>query len=71
MKIAATITDAGMACNVGGPVSTTTHIIEIPDVYLPQGIRNYFQQRAETIERAKTHPRSAWYQSLTFSLIEE
>ena len=27
MKIAATISDAGMALNVGGPVNQTTHIL--------------------------------------------
>lgn len=72
MKIAVTITDAGMALNVGGPVSQETAIIEIPDENLPYILRKYLQHRDQAIvaaERAQLPPHL--YATCSFSLVDE
>jgi hypothetical protein len=61
MKIAATISDAGMALNVGGPVNQTTHIIDIPDSFLPLKVMQFLSGR--------DRPNAYWSMSLT--LVDE
>lgn len=61
MKIAATISDAGMALNVGGPVNQTTHIIEIPDSCLPMKVKQFLE--------GKDRPNAYW--SLSLTLVDE
>lgn len=61
MRIAATISDAGMALNVGGPVNQTTHIIEIADSCLPLKVRQFLE--------GKDRPNAYW--SISFTLVDE
>ena len=61
MKIAATISDAGMALNVGGPVSSVTSIIDIPDSCVPPKVRQFLE--------SKDRPNCYW--SLSLTLVDE
>ena len=61
MKIAATISDAGMALNIGGPVNQTTHIIDVPDECLPLKVRHFLA--------GMDRPNAYWSMSLT--LVDE
>ena len=61
MKIAATISDAGMALNIGGPVNQTTYIIEIPESYLPLKVRQFLE--------GKDRPNAYW--SISLTLVDE
>lgn len=61
MKIAATISDVGMALNVGGPVNQSTHIIDIPDSFLPLKVIQFLD--------GKDRPNAYW--SMTLTLVDE
>jgi len=73
MKIAVTITDAGMACNVGGPVESETAIIELRDDQIPRVLRRHLEERKrikEAVDRGgKIVPHL--YQTLSLSFVSE
>jgi hypothetical protein len=73
MKIAVTITDAGMACNVGGPVESETAIIELRDDQIPRILRMHLEGRKrvkDAVDRGeKMIPHL--YQTLSFSLVSD
>jgi hypothetical protein len=71
MKIAVTVTDAGMAIHVGGPVESTTAIIELSDDQIPPVVRRYLESRKEAQKRVANKDRSHLYASISFSLVDE
>jgi hypothetical protein len=71
MKIAMTVTDAGMAVNIGGPVESTTSIIELSEDQLPPVVRRYLRGRKEAQERAAKKERGYFYSTISFSLVDD
>ena len=71
MKIAVTVTDAGMAANIGGPVESATAIIDVHDDQLPPLVRRYLNDRKAAQERAAKNERGYLYASISFSLVDE
>ena len=71
MKIAVTVTDAGMAVNIGGPVESTTAIIELHDDQIAPLVRRYLNDRKAAQERATKNERGYLYASISFSLVDE
>lgn len=73
MKIAVTITDAGMALNVGGPVESETAFIEMTDDQIPRILRDHLAARKRIRETVKDGRANVPYlcQSVTFSLVSE
>jgi hypothetical protein len=73
MKIAVTITDAGMAINVGGPSESETAIIEIPDSQIPRILREHLEQRKRIRDRLEAGESRVphLYQTVAFSLLSE
>ncbi len=45
MKLAFTIADAGCALHVGGQVTQTTHVIEVPEKCIPLSIKQYLENK--------------------------
>jgi len=61
MKLAFTISDAGAALHVGGQVSTTTHIVEVPDNLVPMQVKRYVE--------GKDRPNCYW--SMAVSIVDD
>jgi len=71
MKIAVTITDAGMAINVGGPPESETVVIEVPDSQLPRIVRDHLEQRKRIRDRVAAGESRVphLYQTIAFSIV--
>jgi hypothetical protein len=71
MKIAVTITDAGMAINVGGPPESETVFIEVPDSQLPRIVREHLEQRKRIRDRVAAGESHVphLYQTIAFSIV--
>ena len=66
IKIVATINDAGMAANVGGPVESISEIVEVPTNNIPPNLKRFIAERKEAKAKNK------WiYQTITFSLLDD
>jgi hypothetical protein len=61
MKLAFTIADAGHALHVGGQVTQTTHIIEVPENLVPMSVKQYLENKH----------RPGCYWSMSISVVEE
>ena len=61
MKLAFTIADAGHALHVGGQVTQTTHIIDVPENLVPMSVKQYLDN--------KHRPECYW--SMSISVVEE
>jgi|DEB3_MinimDraft_2_1074329.scaffolds.fasta_scaffold122530_1 hypothetical protein len=61
MKLAFTIADAGCALHVGGQVTQTTHVIEVPEKCIPLSIKQYLENKH----------RPECYLSMSISVVEE
>ena len=66
IKIVATINDAGMAANVGGPVESVSEIIEVPGKSIPPNLKRYIEDR----QRSKVDG-TFTFRTVTFSLLED
>lgn len=73
MKIAITITDAGMAVNVGGPVESETSIIELRDDQIPRVLRRHLEDRKRVKEAVDRGDKRIpfLYQTLSLSFVLE
>jgi hypothetical protein len=60
MKLAFTISDAGHFVHTGGQVTTTTHIVDVPDDRIPAAVKHYLD----------SHKNAACYWSMAVSVIE-
>ena len=61
VKLAFTISDAGHALHVGGQVTTTTQIVDVPDNIVPHAVRLYLEN----------NKRPDCYWSMSISVVEE
>ena len=66
VKIVATINDAAMASNVGGPVESVSEIIEVPEKNIPPNFKRFIDDRRDAKGKNKW-----FYQTITFSLLED
>lgn len=73
MKIAVTITDAGMAINVGGPAESETAIIELRDDQVPRILRQHMDERKRIADRLAAGESRVphLYQTVAFSLVSD
>jgi hypothetical protein len=73
MKIAVTITDAGMAVNVGGPVESETAIIELRDDQIPRVLRRHLEDRKRVRAAVDSGEKRIpyMYQTLSISFVSE
>jgi hypothetical protein len=73
MKIAVTITDAGMAINIGGPVESETAIIELRDDQIPRVLKRHLEDRRRVREAVDNGEKRIphLYQTLSISFVSE
>ena len=61
MKLAFTIADAGAAIHIGGQVTQTTHVIDVPDHLVPLKLKQYIENK----------DRPGCYWSMAVSVVDE
>lgn len=76
MKIAFTITDCGMSANFGGDPERETHIIEFPDIYVPDAIKKEYAYRQgihkynNDPDNKKANRKQAIWTTIALSVVE-
>lgn len=76
MKIAITITDFGAAAHIGGDPERETHVIDIPDLYVPCAVKREYRLRREIDtynndpENVKHDRRKSYYSTVALSVVE-
>ena len=67
LKLAITICDCSHVVHAGGDPVRTTSIIEVPETFVPQAVRDYLNRERS----AKKNEATYFYESISLSIVQE